>query len=438
MSTENEDILGLSPQMLRIGSIFLALSTVLALAYFAFLREDYAVLYEDLRLEQAAAVVEQLDAQNIPHRLRENGTQILVAQSRTGEARLSIAGSEVGRGGLSGFELFDDSDMGLTDFAQKIKYQRALQGELARTILQQEGVDEARVHISMPERTLFRGDSNPANAAVSILPSAGVVLSESRIEGIQRLVAAAVPELDYRDVVVLGRNGEVISRSIADDFALTALQIAPGETPPADPDAIARARSLIAPVLAGLAFDVTIDTPVNAAESATSTAEGSEEAAIDVLGRVRVLTEIPLSDDQQARITALLSEGGQFGAVRISGIGFEDAIPSQARIEARAAMSRPVSDSSTFAQRADGAVVPATMLTPDQAARLARSQPGMGNWIGAVLWVLVLIAALVAAALLVWRKATEPSLSEADHQKLADRLRAELAALDTEGEANAV
>lgn len=436
MSTETSDTLGLNPQYVRIGALFAVLSTVLAIAYFAFLREDYAILYDDLRAEQAAAVVEQLDAQNIPYRLERNGAQIQVASSRTGEARLSIAGSEVGRGGLSGFELFDDSDMGLTDFAQKIKYQRALQGELARTILQQEGIDRARVHISMPERALFRGDQNPANAAVSLVAEAGVVLSDSRIEGIQRLVAAAVPELDYRDVVVLDGNGEVISRSALSDFQLAALQIAPGATPPADRAVIESARALIAPLLAGLAFDVTIDSPAPSPE-APATAIGQAEAEPATLGQVRILTEIPLSAAQETALVAVLTDNAQMTAGEVSGVAFELQSPSETRLEARAlAASDTTRGVTTGSVRDTASALPAVAVPPRQAARLANTAPEFGTWIGAVLWLLVLLAAAIAAGMFVWRRVTTPTLSVVEHEKLADRLRADLASLDEGGPAH--
>lgn len=115
--------------------------------------------------------------------------------------------------GVVGFELFNESDMGLTEFAQKINYQRALQGELARTIMDLDEIDTARVHLAIPDRAIFRNDKAVPKAAISIHAKPGKVVTSASVEGIQRLVASAVNELALSDVSILDESGRLISAS---------------------------------------------------------------------------------------------------------------------------------------------------------------------------------------------------------------------------------
>ncbi len=145
-------------QLILFGALFALVVAVLAGTYFAFLRPGYAVLYENIREADAAEIIAVLDKQGIDYRLEDDGHRVLVPDDEVGRARVLVAGSGVAMGGVVGFELFNDTDMGLTEFAQKVNYQRALQGELARTIMGMDGIVFARVHLSLPERTLFRAE----------------------------------------------------------------------------------------------------------------------------------------------------------------------------------------------------------------------------------------------------------------------------------------
>lgn len=242
-------------QVQLICGVFGCMFTLLALAYYLFLRTDYAVLYNDLRTADASAVVAELDAQGIDYSLRDGGSTILVPADQADAVRLAIVRSDAAVKGTSGFELFNKSDMGLTDFAQKINYQRALQGELARTIMTMDGVLDARVHLALPERSIFRGNRSDPKAAVTIAMRDRLAADDARVAGIQRLVAAAVPDLALEDVVVLDDAGRVISSS-----ALTDTQLSPAME---ERSAIqryyrARARAAVEKILPGLKFDVRI------------------------------------------------------------------------------------------------------------------------------------------------------------------------------------
>lgn len=228
---------------------------LLALGYYMFIRTDYAVVFNGLRQADAAAIVTELDAKGVSYRLRDGGATILVPEGEADAVRLAVAGSDAVTKGASGFELFNKSDMGLTDFAQKINYQRALQGELARTIMMMDGMVDARVHLALPERSLFRGNRSTPKAAVAITLQRGVIADEARVAGIQRLVAAAVPDLALSDVVVLDELGRVISATASTGTGM------PDDLQEQEAVQLyyrARARAALANVLPDLKFDVRV------------------------------------------------------------------------------------------------------------------------------------------------------------------------------------
>lgn len=200
-------------------------ATLIGFAYLSFFRTSYVVLLSGLRPADAAAVVAVLQKEKTPYHLADQGTAILVPEQLADASRLKIASSDIPLKGAVGFEIFNKSDMGLTDLAQRVNYQRALQGELARTIMTMNGVDSARVHLSLPEQTIFVHDREPAKASVTVIMQPGGALASSTISGIQHLVASAVPNLDAADVAVLDAQGAVVSTDPGQTFAQTSPEI---------------------------------------------------------------------------------------------------------------------------------------------------------------------------------------------------------------------
>ena len=195
--------------------VVLVIGAALSAAYFMVLRRPYAVLFTNLRSADAATVVADLDKRKTPYRLEQGGGTILVPQEQVDATRLAVANEDLPLKGVVGFELFNKSDMGLTEFAQKINYQRALQGELARTIMTLDAVDFARIHLSIADPTLFRDDRRPSKASITITLRPGKMLSADAVLGIQRMVASAVPDLSTEDVVVLDESGATLSGAAA-------------------------------------------------------------------------------------------------------------------------------------------------------------------------------------------------------------------------------
>jgi flagellar M-ring protein FliF len=198
---------------LAVGVTVILLAT-LVLAWWT-LRTEYSVLFSRLTEADAAGIVAELKKQKVDYQLADGGTTIRVPAERVHDVRLALMSSGTPLVGGVGFEIFDRQGLGATEQSQRVSYQRALQGELARTIGALEGVQQARVHLVLPESTLFRRDRQEARASVSLKLEPGVMMQQAQIFGIQRLVAAAVPGLDLGRVVVTDQHGITLSAADA-------------------------------------------------------------------------------------------------------------------------------------------------------------------------------------------------------------------------------
>ncbi|GLQ86483.1 flagellar M-ring protein FliF [Dyella flagellata] len=171
----------------------------------------YGVLFRDLRETDAAEISTALDQMQVPYRLADEGKTILVPDAQVYETRMKLVSQGVPKGGSVGFELFKDSDYGVTEFAQRVNFQRALQGELERTISALDEVASARVHLTIRRSDLFAPDQDPSKASVTLNMRPGKHLDAREVAGIQRLVASAVEGLSSDTVVVLDDKGMMLS-----------------------------------------------------------------------------------------------------------------------------------------------------------------------------------------------------------------------------------
>lgn len=192
---------------------------LLAVAAWWSLRGDPAVLFTDLRAQDAAAMTAELDKLKVPYTIADGGATLLVDRSQVHALRLKLMGRDLPLHGSVGLELFNTTDFGMTEFAQKINYQRALQGELTRTILSFPEVRDARVHIALAEQGLFRQNAARAKAAVTLALRPGQALRAEQVGGIQRLVAAAVPGLAAAEVTIVDQQGVALSRGTEEEGA---------------------------------------------------------------------------------------------------------------------------------------------------------------------------------------------------------------------------
>lgn len=380
-------------------SVFAVLLVLLGLGYYLFLRPEYAVLYTSVRPSDAAAIVAQLDTLGVPHRLRDNGQTILVPVDQADNARVQLAGSESVTHGGVGFELFNHSDMGLTDFAQKINYQRALQGELARTIMTMDGIESARVHLAIPEHTLFRSTRSDPKAAIEVVARVGTALTPDRVAGIQRLVAAAVPDLTLNDVVVLDSVGRVISQAPA------AAPAGNGEQAALQNYYAERARTALQAAMPGLTSGVHV-VMIAGAGGAPGTDGGIDvdgpaaTRAVDL--RVTVTTEAALGDDDQRIARGAVSSALHLGARSGDAVLFQVGPVEQTLAAAPAPV--PVLPRVVQAEP-----------TGEQA-----STTGLPSWS----WLLLgSLAALLVIAWLLSRRSNVPSIGMQEQAALAERLR---------------
>jgi len=174
---------------------------------------DYAVLFSNLDERDGGAIVTTLQQMNVPYRFSDNGSAILVPSSQVHDLRLRLAAQGLPRGGNVGFELMDNQKLGITQFAEQINYQRAVEGELARTIQNIGAVSAARVHLAIPKKTGFLRDKEKPSASVMVTLRPGRVLDEAQIAGIVHLVSSSVPELTPDRVTVVDQSGNLLTRS---------------------------------------------------------------------------------------------------------------------------------------------------------------------------------------------------------------------------------
>jgi flagellar M-ring protein FliF len=189
----------------------LLIAGIVGAASWWIMHPPYGVLFRDLRETDAAEITTALDQMQVPYRLTDEGKTIMVPDAEVYETRMKLVSQGVPKGGSVGFELFKDSDYGVTEFAQKINFQRALQGELERTISSLDEVASARVHLTIRRSDLFAPDQDPSKASVTLNLRPGKHLDAREVAGIQRLVASAVDGLTPDTVVVLDDKGMVLS-----------------------------------------------------------------------------------------------------------------------------------------------------------------------------------------------------------------------------------
>ncbi|HUK35944.1 MAG TPA: flagellar basal-body MS-ring/collar protein FliF [Vicinamibacterales bacterium] len=179
----------------------------------------YGVLFTDMDADTASAVVAKLKNDKIDYLLDEGGRTVRVPASKVDELRLSLASSGMPGSGRVGFEIFDRTAFGVTDFLEHVNYRRALEGELARTIASISDVAGARVHLAMPRESLFAGQEQPAKASVVLKLRTNRPLPSSTISAITGLVAGSVEGLRPESVVLIDNYGRALARpsSASDD-----------------------------------------------------------------------------------------------------------------------------------------------------------------------------------------------------------------------------
>ncbi|WP_425999063.1 flagellar basal-body MS-ring/collar protein FliF [Caulobacter sp. DWR1-3-2b1] len=387
------DLVATPGRQLALAAVGLALIlAVLTSVYFLWLRTPYAVLFTDLRPADAATIVAELDKKKTPYRLAEESRTILVPGKLADTTRLSVMTQELPLKGTVGFELFNKSDMGLTEFAQQINYRRALQGELARTIMALADVETARVHLSLAENSVFREDRRPAKASVTLIPRAGHSFTPRTIRGVQSLVAAAVQDLAVANVVVLDAQGAVITLEGAEPVPVDAAGAL--EESFARPIRLALARAFPARDL-----DVAVSAPAGVEQLSDLAGPQAAEADATLVPPprlygllVRVMVQGEVTPEDRARIQQLAIAAG----------GLDPAL----------------GDALTVTALTTAGPAPAG----ERAVSLAAAATGPPGWVVSIGLAVVLLVLSALAFLLHRRRPLPRPMSEAQRARYAARL----------------
>ncbi len=205
-----------APRIAAMGAVTIALVGFFAFIILRVTAPEMTPLFTNLTLDDSAAIAKELDREGVPYRLRGEGNVILVARDRVARLRMQLAESGLPKGGGVGYEIFDRTDaLGTTSFVQNINATRALEGELARTIRTLDSVEDARVHLVMPERPLFSRDKVEPSASI-VLRVRGA-LEPSQVRAIRHLVATAVNGLRPQRISIVDEAGNLLADGAADD-----------------------------------------------------------------------------------------------------------------------------------------------------------------------------------------------------------------------------
>ena len=194
--------------LLIVGVIVIAISSI---TYLWLKDDNYGVLFSNLNDKDGGEIISQLDKLNIPYKFSSSGTTILIPQNQIYHTRLRIAQQGLPKGGAIGFELLDKESFGMSQFNEQINYQRALEGELSRTIAIISSVDDARVHLAMPKPSLFVRERKFPSASVALTLLPGRALSQGQIDAIIHLISSSVPELQADKVTIIDQKGNLLT-----------------------------------------------------------------------------------------------------------------------------------------------------------------------------------------------------------------------------------
>ena len=288
-------------KMVIVGTLFAVIGFIVFLVLYtsAGRSGEYAVLFDHLSSKDAALIIQELEKEGVPYEIPEDGT-LKVPRDVVYKVRIGVASKGLPKESHVGFELFDKQEFGSTDFDQKVKFLRAIEGELSRTIQSLQPIEQAVVHLALPKESVFVSKSTPPSASVVVKTVDGMRLSRKQITGIKNLVAAAVANLSPENVKIVNEFGEPLTDTGEEEGELAKRQMAyKNRFEQAYEEKIV---NILAPFIGGkdrVVAKVTIDfdfaqrnsveeryDPENVVRSEQSTEEKKEGAAADQSGGV--------------------------------------------------------------------------------------------------------------------------------------------------------
>ena len=268
----------------QIVALMLAAATAVALAVGAWTwsqSPDYRVLFSNVNDRDGGAIIASLTQMNVPYKFADGGGAILVPATQVHEARLRLASQGLPKGSLVGFELMETSKLGTSQFLEQVNYQRALEGELARSIQSVSAVGGARVHLAIPKPSVFLRDQQKPSASVLVNLNTGRTLEPGQVSAIVHLVSSSVPDLLVKNVAVIDQNGNLLS---AQNDTLQQNGLDPGQlkyVKTMEQDYVRRIESIVLPVVgdANVHAQVTADVDFSQTEQAEETWRPNQNAA---------------------------------------------------------------------------------------------------------------------------------------------------------------
>ncbi|ADP12294.1 flagellar MS-ring protein [Erwinia sp. Ejp617] len=204
--------LGANPRVPLMVAAAAVVAVVIAMVLWA-KQPDYRVLFSNLSNEDGGTIVTQLTQMNVPYKFDDQGGALLVPAAQVHELRLRLASQGLPKGGAVGFELLDKEKFGISQFSEQVNYQRALEGELARTISTLGPVKDARVHLAMPKPTLFVREQKSPSASVTLALQPGRALDEGQINAVVHMVSSSVAGMPPGNVTVVDQAGRLLTQN---------------------------------------------------------------------------------------------------------------------------------------------------------------------------------------------------------------------------------
>lgn len=233
-----------SPKIVLLICVSAAVTLLIALLLWA-KAPDYRVLYSNISDQDGGAIVAQLAQMNVPYRFEDRGGAIMVPVDKVYEARLKLAQLGLPKGGSVGFELLDQEKFGISQFSEQVNFQRALEGELSRTIETLGPVNSARVHLAIPKPSMFVREQKPSSASVTVNLSNGRSLESGQVSAISYLIASAVPGLNADNVTIVDQGGHLLTQRGGQEVQTSQLKF----TSEVEADFQQRIQSILAPIV---------------------------------------------------------------------------------------------------------------------------------------------------------------------------------------------
>ncbi|WP_145542202.1 flagellar basal-body MS-ring/collar protein FliF [Yersinia alsatica] len=332
-----------SPKIILLICVSAAITLLIALLLWA-KTPDYRVLYSNISDQDGGAIVAQLAQMNVPYRFEDRGGAIMVPADKVYEARLKLAQLGLPKGGAVGFELLDQDKFGISQFSEQVNFQRALEGELSRTIETLGPVSSARVHLAIPKPSMFVREQKPASASVTVNLNNGRSLDSGQVSAITYLIASSVPGLNADNVTIVDQSGHLLTQRGGQAIQTSQLKF----TSEVEADFQQRIQSILAPIVG------------------RNNVKAQVTAQLDFTVHEQTAEQFQpnTASDRMAIRSSQSSDSEQGGKNSVGGV--PGALSNQPPVPATAPITQPPTEqtAAATAQGAKGAATPATPPIP--------------------------------------------------------------------------